>query len=75
MKMENSDDLAIETLLAVSAQLAPDLEIDLLKRCYAIQKTHQFSLDRSQSAQAMDRLIEERVNALISADDRGEGAK
>ena len=75
MKMENSDDLAIETLLAVGAQLAPDLEIDLLKRCYAIQKAHQFALDRSQSAHAMDRLIEERVNTLISTDDRREGAK
>lgn len=68
--MENSDDLAIETLLVVCAQLAPDLEIDLLRRCYAIQKTHQFTLDRSQSTQAMDRLIEERVNVLIPS---GEG--
>ena len=68
--MENSDDLAIETLLAVSAQLAPDLEIDLLRRCYAIQKAHQFTPDRAQSAQAMDRLIEERVNVLMSS---GEG--
>ena len=75
MKMENSDDLAIKTLLAVSAELVPDLEIDLLKRCYAIQKAHQFALDRSQSANAMDRLIEERVNTLISTDDRREGAK
>ena len=39
MKMENSDDLAIETLLAVSAELVPDLEIDLLKRCISSRWT------------------------------------
>ena len=72
MTMENSDDLAIETLLAVSAEFVPDLEIELLKRCYAIQKTYQFSQDRTQSAQAMDRLIEERVNVIMSS---GEGSE
>ena len=75
MKMKNSDDLAIETLLAVSAQHAPDLDIDLLSRCYAIQKTHQFTPDRAQSVQAMDRLIEERVNALMSAGEESVGQK
>lgn len=73
--MENSDDLAIETLLAVSAQLAPDLETDLLRRCYAIQKTHQFTPDRAHSAQAMDRLIEDRVNVLMSSGEGREGTK
>ena len=75
MKMENSDDLAIETLLAVSAQLVPDLEIDLLRRCYALQKTHQFTPDRAQSVHAMDRLIEDRVNTLISLGEGREGTK
>jgi|JI8StandDraft_2_1071088.scaffolds.fasta_scaffold699396_2 hypothetical protein len=75
MTMENSDDLAIETLLAVSAELAPDLEIELLKRCYAIQKAHQFALDRTQSTQAMDRLIEDRVNRIMSSGDGSEVKK
>lgn len=62
--MENSDDLALETLLAIRSEIAPDLDEDLLRRCYEIQKKHQFARERSHSAQAMDRLIEERVNAL-----------
>lgn len=75
MEMENSDDLAIETLLAVSAQLTPDLEIDLLRRCYTIQKAHQFTPDRAQSVHAMDRLIEDLVNKLISSGEGREGTK
>ncbi len=64
--MENSDDLALETLLAVRLEIAPDLDEDLLRRCYEIQKKHQFARERSHSAQAMDRLIEDRVNALVA---------
>lgn len=64
--MENSDDLALETLLAVRLEIAPDLDDDLLQRCYEIQKKHQFARERSHSAQAMDRLIEDRVNALVA---------
>lgn len=75
MTMENSDDLAIETLLAVRAELAPDLDTELLKRCFAIQKRQQFASDRTQSAQAMDRLIEECVNSMTSLNEGGEFKK
>lgn len=65
--MENSDDLALEALISVSTQFTPDLDIELLRRCYAIQKKHQFTPDRTQSTSAMDRLIEEQVNVLMSS--------
>lgn len=68
---ENSEDLALETLLAVRAELAPDLDEELLRRCYEIQKKHQFSKDRSHSAQLLDRLVEDRVNALVESGERG----
>lgn len=64
--MENSDDLALETLLSVRLEIAPELDEDLLRRCYEIQKKHQFARERSHSAQAMDRLIEDRVDALVA---------
>ena len=65
--MENDDDLALETLLAIRAEIAPDLDEELLRRCYDIQKRHQFARDRSHSTQGMDRLIEERVNVLVAS--------
>jgi hypothetical protein len=58
-------DLALETLLAVKADIAPDLDDDLLRRCYALQKKHQFDRDRGPSTQAMDRLIDECVQKAL----------
>ena len=63
---QNSDDPAIETLIAVRAEVSPDLDEQLIRRCYAIQKKHQFDDDRSASLQAMDRLIEEYVDAAMA---------
>ncbi len=73
--MENSDDPALETLLSVRLEIAPDLDEELLRRCYEIQKKHQFSRERSHSAQAMDRLIEDRVNALVAASGKDDVAR
>ena len=71
--MENSDDLALEALLAVRLEVAPDLDEKLLRRCYETQKKHQFSGERSHSAHAMDRLIEDRVEEIVATGDE-EGA-
>jgi hypothetical protein len=60
------NDLALETLLSVRADVAPDLDEQLLRSCYAIQKKHQFERDRGPSSQAMDRLIDDRVGTLVT---------
>lgn len=67
--MLEEEDLALETLLSIRDELAPDLDIGLLKQCYAIQRRHQFSADRTQPATAMERLIDQ---ALDSAQASGE---
>ena len=61
--MSESDDLALQTLLAVRAELAPDVDEALLRECYAIQRRHQFNGDGAQSSVAMERLIDEAVDA------------
>ena len=64
MKMMTSEeeDLALETLLAVRQEVAPELSESLLRQCYAIQRRHQFNSDRVQSATAMDRLIDQSLD-------------
>ena len=62
----SSDILALETLLSVKADVAPDIEAQLLKDCYALQKKYQFDQDRGPSTQAMDRLIDECVEKLVA---------
>ena len=59
------EDLTLETLLSVRASLAPDLDDELLRQCYFIQKRFQFTHDRSISATAMEKLIDERVQSQL----------
>ena len=59
--MPDDYELGLQTLLAVKTELGVDLDDDLLKACFEIQKKYQFSHDRTLSTQAMDRLIEDRV--------------
>lgn len=59
--MPNDYELGLQTLLLVRTELGIDLEEDLLKACFDIQKKYQFNHDRTLSTQAMDRLIEQHV--------------
>jgi len=59
--MSDDNELGLETLLAVKAELGLDLDEELLEACFQIQKKYQFNCDRTLSTQAMDRLIEDRV--------------
>jgi len=59
--MSDDNELGLETLLAVKAELGLDLDEELLEACFQIQKKYQFNYDRTLSTQAMDRLIEDRV--------------
>lgn len=60
--MDNQDDLAMATLSAVRLEVAPNIDEELLRKAYAIQRRHQFSDDHAQSLAAMERLIEEAVD-------------
>lgn len=59
--MPDDYELGLQTLLSVRKELGIDLNEDLLRACFDIQKKHQFNHDRTLSAQAMDRLIEQYV--------------
>lgn len=58
----DEDDLALETLLTVAQEIAPTMDADLLRQCYAIQKKYQFSVDRGPSVSAMERVIDAHVD-------------
>ncbi|MDP3410803.1 DNA modification system-associated small protein [Bosea sp. (in: a-proteobacteria)] len=66
--MSDNEDLALETLLAIRKEVAPDLSEALLRQCYAIQKRHQFSDDRVQASTAMERLIDQELDKMPKAD-------
>lgn len=59
--MPDDNELGLETLLAVKVELGVDLDDGLLEACFEIQRKYQFNHDRTLSTQAMDRIIEDRV--------------
>lgn len=61
--MDDDEDLALTTLMSVRADVAADLDQEILAKAYAIQRRHQFSDDHAQSSAAMERLIDEAVNS------------
>ena len=71
--MPDDNELGLETLLAVKIELGVDIDDDLLKACFEIQKKYQFSHDRTLSTQAMDRLIEDRVEKARKKQTKEEG--
>ena len=62
--MSDDNELGLETLLAVKAELGADLDDELLEACLEIQKKYQFNQDRALSTQAMNRLIDDRVEKV-----------
>lgn len=57
------EDIALSTLLAVAKDRYPDLPQELVKRLYSLQKRYQFDSDRTSSIQALQRILEEHVDA------------
>jgi len=57
------EDIALNTLLTVAKERYPNLSVDLLTRLYGLQKRFQFDSDRTSSIQALQRVLEEYVDA------------
>lgn len=70
--MSDDKELGLETLLEVKRELGVDLDDDLLKACFEIQKKYQFNHDRTLSTQAMDRLVENHVERVVRAQTKDE---
>lgn len=60
--MSDEPDLGLETILAVTLELGSELDAQLIKACFEIQKKYQFNNDRTLSTQAMNRIIEGQVD-------------
>lgn len=56
--MSNQPPLGLETLLAVRSELGSEIDAELIKACFEMQKKYQFDHDRTLSTRAMVRLIE-----------------
>lgn len=55
------NDMALNTLLAVGREVAPDLPEHLLRRVFTLQRLHQFDADPDASVLELQRAVEEFV--------------
>lgn len=69
--MSEEQELGLETLLAVKDDLGIDLEDNIIKASYEIQRKHQFNHDRTMSVQAMEYLIDSYVERMSDLQKEG----
>ncbi|KAB8054769.1 hypothetical protein GCN78_03625 [Janthinobacterium rivuli] len=61
MNSTDSNDMALSTLLSVAKEIGSDLPEELLRKVFALQRLHQFDVDRDVSMQELQRLIEDHI--------------
>ena len=64
MTERSGPDIALEILLSLRLEVAPDLPENLIRACYFVQKNNQFTSDRSMPMEEMQRLIDSEVEKL-----------
>lgn len=64
MTERSGPDIALEILLGLRLEVAPDLSENLIQACYFVQKNNQFTSDRSMPMAEMERLIDSEVEKL-----------
>lgn len=58
MNYKNDQNIALEVLLAVRIEIAPEIDEKIIQQCFEIQHKHQFNKTREQSTSAMERIID-----------------
>ena len=60
---ENSEDMALDALLAATFKIAPELNIEIVRQAYAIERAHQFDDDnaREMPRKRLQKLVEDLV--------------
>jgi len=58
---KEANNMALDTLLSAARDVAPEIPEDLLRRVFALQKTHQFDAERDISLQELQRILDDFV--------------
>ena len=59
---DSNHKLGLEVVLKVKSELDIDIDADFLRKCFELQREHQFNHDRTRSLQEMRNLIDEYVS-------------
>ncbi len=72
MSENAGSDIALEILIALRGEVAPDLPVEIIRACYFVQKNNQFTSDLSVPVTEMEKLIDAEVDRL-SAESEDQG--
>lgn len=64
MPKESEMDIALEILLSLKAEVAPDLSDGIVQQCFFVQKNNQFTSDRSIPMSEMEKVIDAEVDRI-----------
>lgn len=59
-------DIALDILIELRSEIAPELPLDLVRACYFVQKNNQFNSDRSVAMAEMEKLIDAEVEKMAA---------
>lgn len=60
---ENSENMALDALLAARSDIVPELNMEIIRQAYAIERTHQFDEARETPLKSLQKLVEDLVAA------------
>lgn len=60
---ENSEDMALDALLAARSEIVPELNMEIIRQAYAIERAHQFDEARETPLKGLQKLVEDIVAA------------
>ena len=60
---KSAEDMALEALLAAAGRIAPELNLEILKAAYALERAHRFDEDREFPQRSIQRLVESLVGS------------
>ncbi len=57
----NSEDMALDALLVARSEIAPELNLEIIRQAYAIERTHQFDDAREVPLKRLQKLVEDLI--------------
>ncbi|GAC1315566.1 MAG: hypothetical protein NVSMB28_00270 [Collimonas sp.] len=62
---DNSEDMAVNALSVARTEVAPELDLEIIRQVYAIERSHQFDEAREVTLKSLQKLVEDLVAAGV----------
>ncbi len=62
---DNSENMAVNALMSAKTEVAPELDFEIIRQVYDIERLHQFDEARDTTLKMLQKLVENLVTASI----------